>query len=116
MRSNDLKGVNLSEQQAWVKDQLTELWGDVNMADYYVNPDRVAASKSSAKKRTEALSKSASSALDSQMGQHQVTPGNIRRGNGGGLFAYMIWDNLREDSGEKIKAFDLNAELKVNFF
>jgi hypothetical protein len=91
------------EQQAWVKEQLTELWGDANIADYYVNPNRMAASKSSAKKRAEHLGKSAD-----ETKRH----GSVRRGNGG-MFAYMIWDNLREDSGEKIKAFDLNAELKV---
>jgi hypothetical protein len=100
-----------------VKSALTKIWGDANMADYYVNPARVALAKPSAKKRKDDSS-SGTVTVTSNTNKHlqkaRAAQDNPRRSGGGGLFAYMIWDSLREDSGDKLnKTFDLNAELKV---
>lgn len=86
------------EQNEWVRDKLSEIWGD-NKADYFVNPQR-APRKTSSDMRVE-----------SDFRQNLSNPKN--RGSRTGLYAYMIWDNLREDAESKYKVYSLDKDLNV---
>lgn len=131
----------LEEQRNWVKDQLAHLWGDENMADYFVNPNRTTAStkKKEPSRIDDYIHSSSSSdyyyynqsgnkgegsdAMSSKLRKMKKslrfidqTPDNARAKtpkHSSGLFAHQIWHHLRESSDEKSKQFDLNAELKV---
>lgn len=88
------------EQNEWVRDKLSEIWGD-NKADYFVNPQR-APRKTSSDMR-----------IESDFRKNLSNPKN--RGSRTGLYAYMIWDNLREDAGSKYKVYSLDKDLNVIF-
>jgi len=89
------------EQNEWVRNKLSEIWGD-NNADYFVNPNR-APRKTSKDTRGE-----------DDMHKNLSNPKN--RGSRTGLYAYMIWDNLRENTGDKLKVYSLEKDLHVRGF
>lgn len=90
------------EQNEWVRSKLSEIWGD-NKADYFVNPDR-APRKSSQDARN-----------DDDTHRNLSNPKN--RGSRTGLYAYMIWDNIREDADNKFKVYSLDKDLhSLNYY
>ena len=87
------------EQNHWVRERLAEIWGD-NKADYFVNPSRMVKSSHELNKAEDYVEKKLSN------------PKN--RGSRTGLYAYTIWDNLREDANNKFKLYSLEKDLSVN--
>ena len=51
---------------------------------------------------------------DDDIGRNLANPKN--RGSRQGLYAYMIWDNLREDAGSRFKLYSLDKDLHVILF
>ncbi len=84
-----------------MRNRLSEIWGE-NKADYFVNPAR-------APRKT-------SKDLRSEEGVHRNLSNPKNRGSRTGLYAYMIWDNLREDAGNKFKIYSLDKDLHVCIF
>lgn len=90
------------EQNEWVREKLTEIWGG-NKADYFVNPNR-APRKSSQDIRIEEDVRNISNSKS--------------RTSRTGLYAYMIWDNLRMDhNGNGLKFYSLEKDLhNLNYY
>ena len=103
------------------------------MADYFVNDSRTAVSRSTSNLKRDETAKSAATEIGGNILPNQLktiqrkkqpsktgttsssanTDDNKQPGSGAGLFAYSIWEGLRDESSEKAKAFDLSEELKV---
>lgn len=91
------------EQNEWARDKLTEIWGD-NKADYFVNPSR-APRKSSQDVR-----------IQEDIHKNLSDPRN-RGSSRSGLYAYMIWDNLRDDAKSKYKVYSIEKDLQnLNYY
>lgn len=87
------------EQNEWVRERLTEIWGD-NKADYFVNPSRAPRKSSQEIRIEEELQKKSSN-----------------RNSRTGLYAYMIYDNLRTDAANKYKVYSLEKDLHgLNYY
>lgn len=50
------------------------------------------------------------------MKEHSSLADMTKKSRSTGMFAYMIWDNIRNDSKKKAKIYDLQKELQVNIF
>lgn len=87
------------EQNEWVRDELAKLWGD-NQADYFVNPARMI-------QKTDEIEKD-----ELLRSQNHSTLATVKRAYHG-LYAYPIWQSLRDESGDKLKPFELEKELQV---
>jgi hypothetical protein len=90
---------SISQQNEWVREHLAKLW-DENQADYFTNPARIIQKK-------EEIDKNAHLKVRVNHINSQSKP------NRTGLFAYNIWDNIRDDTQNRLKPFDLEKELKV---
>jgi hypothetical protein len=86
----------ISEQDEWVRNELTKLWGD-DIADYFVNSkiDFFEANK---------------------IMQDEIknpNTGKMKKKHHSGLYAHQIWRGIRDESNNRLKPFDLNTELQV---
>lgn len=90
----------VNEKSEWVRDQLASLWGE-NEADYFTNPARLVNKSDDLVKSN--LSKDPSANL------------SIAKKSQKGLYAYAIWDSLREEANNRLKSFDMDKELQVNY-
>ena len=88
----------LLEQNEWIREKLTRLWGE-NQADYFVNPSR-------SMQKTAELSKD-------ELAKSQPSLTQKLKGRSG-LYAYTIWENMRDDSQYRLKPFELDKELQVH--
>ncbi|CAF0922621.1 unnamed protein product [Brachionus calyciflorus] len=87
------------EKNNWTKKQLQKLWGD-NQADYFTNPARL-------------VNKQENQSAKDDSPTHKERNVNIEtKRDQKGLYAYSIWDSIREDSNNKLKTFDLDKELQ----
>ena len=92
------------DQNEWIRQQLTDLWGD-SKAEYFLNP-------SVAAKTHQQSSGNAGDATTIKEHVSILSKRNQQRHNNG-MFAYLIWDNIRNDSKKKVKLYDLPKELQV---
>lgn len=88
---------HILEQNEWIREKLSKLWGE-NQADYFVNPARIIQKK----EKEHENDRSRNSSLANKFKTTR------------GLYAYTIWDNMREETSDRLKPFDLDKELQVN--
>jgi hypothetical protein len=93
---------SVAQQNEWVRQQLAKLW-DENQADYFTNPSRII-------QKREEIDKNEYLKVRANHINNRSKP------NRTGLFAYNIWDNIRDDTQNRLKPFDLEKELKVIYF
>ena len=73
-----------NEESEWVRQQLTGLFGH-NKAEYFLKPSEITHENESSK-------------------EHMSINGGVHsKKNRNGMFAHMIWDNIRSDSKKKAK-------------
>lgn len=96
----------IDEQNEWIRDQLAKYFGD-DQADYYTNPSRIVPT------HKETLN---SSKDEPNKGQKESsTPSKLaKKAYNKGLYAQSIWESLRDDSGDKLKPYDLEKDLQVS--
>ena len=85
----------LVEHNEWIREKLSRIWGD-NEADYFVNPNR------------------STQKINESSGTKQSSLGRKLKGRNG-LFAYSIWNDMRDESRTNLKPFELDKELQVIF-
>jgi hypothetical protein len=83
----------LVEHNEWIRNRLARIWGD-NEADYFVNPNR-----------STQKSNDVGGAKQSSLGQ--------KLKGRSGLYAYSIWENMRDESKTNLRPFELDKELQV---
>ncbi len=94
------------DQNEWIRQQLADLWGE-NKAEYFLNPSIVAHSQEDDSiKDTHLLTDNNKLATSSFSHKHN-------RHHNQGMFAYTIWDNIRSESKQRAKHYDLPKELQV---
>lgn len=82
------------DENQWVRQQLADLWGN-SKAEYFLNPSQIAHSNE-----------------NDSMKDHSSLASMTRKARTTGMFAHMIWDNIRNDSKKKAKIYDLQKELQ----
>lgn len=99
----------IDENNELIRENLLKIW-DENQADYFSNPSRLVKKPEEAgeaeragKLTTQQLEKSLNSRKKST--KHSTNPR--------GMYAFAIWDNIREDTKRKLKHFNLERELQV---
>ena len=97
----------ISEQNEWIRNELKNYFSE-DEADYFVNPSRtISTSKEllnkSENQKTGAATQNAITKRTKALASHTT-----------GLYAQKIWEGLRDDSGDRLKPFDLDKELQVS--
>ena len=89
------------EQNDWVHDELTKLWGD-SEAEYFLNPAII--------QRDNNNNSTNSYNRDENKNTSAL---NMKRNQNAGLYAFEIWDSLRDETNARLKNFELDKELQV---
>ena len=103
----------ISEQNEWIRNELKNYFSE-DEADYFVNPSRnISTSKAAAELSSHPKAASASTTNP----QHAISKRTkaLTQHHTTGLYAQKIWEGLRDDSGDRLKPFDLDKELQVSF-
>jgi AAA15 family ATPase/GTPase len=108
----------IDEDTAWVKENLSKLWND-SQANYYTqsatsvqksffeNKEKSTIKSKDTTNEKSNRKKSLAFSLAATDMNSQVAPTSR------GLYAYQIWENIRESSNNKLKQLDLEKELQV---
>jgi hypothetical protein len=94
------QSTSIVEQNDWVHDELTKLWGD-NEAEYFLNPTIIQRDNTNSTNSYNRDEIKNTSAL------------NVKRNQNLGLYAFEIWDSLRDEANARLKNFELDKELQV---
>ena len=86
----------LTENNQWIREKLSRIWGE-NEADYFVNPNR-----------------SSQKAKESNIDLNKQSVLSRKLKGRSGLYAYSIWENMRDESKTNLKPFELDKELQVS--
>lgn len=122
----------IDENSGWIKENLVKIWGE-NRAEYFSNPAILV------NKPDESMNdgsggggnggggggggtagvdrlKSISNAVDSKRksSKQPSTATAASTSQNKGLYAFTIWENIREDTKKKLRHFNLEKELQVS--
>ena len=101
----------ISEQNEWIRNELKNYFSE-DEADYFVNPSR---NISTSKGELSQPAKAASAASMQHAANAKRTRALAQHAHTTGLYAQKIWEGLRDESGDRLKPFDLDKELQVSF-
>ncbi len=98
------------EQNGWLHNELTKLWGD-NEAEYFVNPTIIQRDNNNNNNNNNRSTNSYN--RDENKNASAL---NMKRNQNIGLYAFEIWDSLRDETNARLKNFELDKELQVCLF
>lgn len=109
----------IDENSGFIKGNLVKIWGE-NQAEYFSNPARLVNKPEDGNEGNGDRSKLISSSIESQRKSstkqsHKQQTQTVTASNqqNKGLYAFAIWDNIREDTKRKLRNFNLEKELQV---
>lgn len=101
----------INENSNFIKENLEKIWGE-NQAEYFSNPARLVNRTDDANEATD-RTKVITNRIENQRKSSKQNP-TATASSQKGLYAFTIWENIREDTKKKLRHFNLEKELQVS--
>ena len=102
----------INENSHFIKENLEKIWGE-NQAEYFSNPARLVNRTDDANEATD-RTKVITNRIENQRKSSKQNPTAAATSSQKGLYAFTIWENIREDTKKKLRHFNLEKELQVS--